>query len=266
MDTAVPTVRIPSLSQWRDLVLPREHGSWSLALEPVALSLLVAPSIAGGWFAVAVAAGFFSRRPLRAAWRETKPQRRLDAIIALSACAFIGLLALGFAVAERGTGWLAWLVPSGLAGLIFVAFDVRNSGRHGFAEVAGATAFALLPAAFAQLAGLPASTAIAVALVMLGRAVPTVVSVRAMLRSAKTGELRPTLPLVVAFGALVVGALLWRQALVPTAAVLALAVLAVRTVLLLGYPRPMLRARTVGMIEAVLGLGFVVIVGMSWNP
>jgi hypothetical protein len=28
----------------RDLLLPKEHGGWSLAFEPVALGLLVAPS------------------------------------------------------------------------------------------------------------------------------------------------------------------------------------------------------------------------------
>lgn len=48
--------------------LPKEHGSWSLALEPLALGLLVAPTIAGAALTTAALAGFFARRPLKAAF------------------------------------------------------------------------------------------------------------------------------------------------------------------------------------------------------
>ena len=53
---------------WRaaaQLTLPKEHGSWSLALEPVAFGLLVAPSAAGAALALAAVSGFFLRRPLK---------------------------------------------------------------------------------------------------------------------------------------------------------------------------------------------------------
>ena len=40
---------------WRELVLPKEHGSWAFAFEPIALGLLIAPSPAGGWLALAMA-------------------------------------------------------------------------------------------------------------------------------------------------------------------------------------------------------------------
>lgn len=265
MDTALPTVRLLSPAQWRDLVLPREHGSWSLALEPVALGLLAAPSVPGGWFGLAVAAGFFARRPLRTAWREAKPQRRCDAAVALLACSVVAAAALVLAIAAAGTEWLAWLMPSAIAGAVFVAFDLRNDGRSSVAEVAGASAFALLPGAFARLGGADTLSCAALALVMLGRAVPTVLTVRTMLRAAKGGDARPTLPLVVALVAAASGVGLWRQGLAPAAAALALTVLAARSVIFLGYPRPVLRARTIGMIEAVLGLAFVVVVGATWN-
>ncbi|MES1167658.1 MAG: YwiC-like family protein, partial [Oleiharenicola lentus] len=50
------------------IFLPREHGSWFLVLEPLALGLLVAPSSAGGALAVATLAAFFMRRPLKPAF------------------------------------------------------------------------------------------------------------------------------------------------------------------------------------------------------
>ena len=54
----------PSL---RALLLPREHGSWSLALEPLALGLIAAPSWPGAALALAALALFFARRPWQAA-------------------------------------------------------------------------------------------------------------------------------------------------------------------------------------------------------
>ena len=45
----------------------------------------------------------------------------------------------------------------------------------------------------------------------------------------------------------------------------ALAVLALRTIAFLLSPRPVLRARTIGMIETVLGLAFVVAVALAWR-
>src|SRR3974377_1668220 len=53
------------LSQAVKLILPREHGSWSLALEPVAFGMLAAPSTPGLALAAAAISGLFLRRPLK---------------------------------------------------------------------------------------------------------------------------------------------------------------------------------------------------------
>jgi hypothetical protein len=42
-------------------------------------------------------------------------------------------------------------------------------------------------------------------------------------------------------------------------------VLAARTMFLLVWPRPVWRARTLGMIETVLGAGFVLTVAWAWR-
>jgi hypothetical protein len=243
---------------WCDVVLPKEHGSWSLAFEPVALGLLAAPSRGGGWLAVAVAAGFFARRPLRLAWRDEDPARRATARTALAVCVTTSLAAAGLALATAGPQWLPWLLPTVVAGTVFVVFDLRNDARAALAEVSGVTAFGLLPAVFAHLAGWSGSHALALALLMLGRSVPTVLCVRACLRAAKTGERRTGPALLAAGLALTTGYALARAQLLPGTALVLLAMLAVRSGVLLIYPRPKLRARTLGLIEAILGLAFVV--------
>jgi hypothetical protein len=61
MDHALPPAAARPSALWRDLVMPREHGSWSLALEPLLFGLIAAPSLAGGGLALAVVAAFFGR-------------------------------------------------------------------------------------------------------------------------------------------------------------------------------------------------------------
>jgi hypothetical protein len=99
----------PSKSQLREmlqLVLPREHGSWSLALEPLALGLIAAPSRAGFALSVAIVCGFFLRRPLKVLANRDDPRRAL-AWICLAAlgglmAACVGLVA---ALCDPTTLW-----------------------------------------------------------------------------------------------------------------------------------------------------------------
>ncbi|MBA3850149.1 MAG: hypothetical protein C0502_09165, partial [Opitutus sp.] len=90
-------------TSFRSLVLPREHGSWSLAFEPVALGLLVAFSSAGAWLALAAAAGFFVRRPLKlAATLPSADPRRAAAVRWTLLFAALALAALALAAADPG--------------------------------------------------------------------------------------------------------------------------------------------------------------------
>ncbi len=266
MKNAVRWIRLPAAADWREVVWPKEHGSWSLAFEPLAFGLLAAPSPGGAWLGAAVALAFFARRPLRIAWRDASPEQRVTAWGALAVCGVGAAAALFGAIAVGGVGWLVWLGPAAIGGAIFLWFDLQNAGREAVAEVAGAAAFATLPAALATLAGWPPATALALAVVMIGRSVPAVLTVRAALRHAKTGEFHRAPALIAAGAFLAAGIWLADAWIAPRLAVLALAVLTLRTIFLLVYPRPQLRARTIGMIETVLGLAFVVAVALANWP
>jgi hypothetical protein len=233
-------------------------------LEPMVLGLALAPSLAGGCLAMAVFAAFLARRPLRLVVGEGVGARRAAAKGPLVALAVVAAGFFAGAVALGGAAWLVWLAPVLAAGTVFLYFDLRAAGREELAEVTGAGAFALLPAVFAVLAGRSAATAIALAVIRVGRAVPAVLGIRASLRAAKTGLRRPAPALIGVLLALAAGALLARAGLAPTMAAVGLAILALRTVALLGWPRPPLRARTLGIMEAVLGAGFVLSVAMTW--
>lgn len=259
-----PTHRMP-VTLWRDTLAPKEHGSWSLAFEPIILALLVAPSWPGALLGVALAAGFFSRRPLRIVGLERRAERRAMALRAAAGCLAITVTAGIAAALLGGIAWLAWLVPTVVAGAFFVWFDTRGDGREEAAEVAGAAAFALVPAAFAALAGWAAPASLALALVMLGRSVPSVLCVRAFLRAAKTGVARNATALLAALSAVAIAAMLVLRGVAPLFALVAAVFFAARSFILLVTPKPALRARTVGMLEAAFGVAFVAGLALTWG-
>ena len=263
MSTVASFVPRARPSVFKDVVLPREHGSWSLAFEPMALGLLVAPSIAGGLLALALSAGFFARRPLRICFNEPRAERRATARGALAVCATVGVLAITSAILLAGFHWLIWLAPVACAGAVFAHFDRRGAGREEAAEIAGSAAFAMVPAALAILGGLNSFQALALAMVVLGRSVPSVLCVRAFLREKKTGVRCNTAALVTACIAVLVTTALYERGLVSWFAYACLVALALRAFSLLVLFRPAWRARTVGMTEAIIGIVFVVGVALT---
>lgn len=258
----------PANSQLRQIVrltLPREHGSWSLALEPLALGLLAAPSAAGVPLAMAALAGFFLRRPLKLVMSSKSDLRRTPALGCVIVLATFAIANLLLAARAGGAPGLWLLIPAALAGMIFAWFDSRGESRQGAAELAGATAFGLLPAAFAALAGWSVIQSVAIAVVMLVRSLPTVLFVRTYLRRHK-GRSVTTAPALIAAGAgffLTVWLVLLRTA--PWPATVFAFLLAARTYWLLNGRNLRIAARTMGMTEMALGAAMVLTLAVTWK-
>jgi len=250
----------------QQLLLPKEHGSWSLAFEPLALGLLAAPSRAGLGLAAAVAAGFFLRRPLKlAATLPAADARRTAARGWVLLLAFAAAAGLGF-VAVEGKFLQLWpLLLSVPPGALFLLLDLRHDQRAAAAELAGSTAFALLPAAFATLAGWPPAPAFALAAIMLARSIPTVLTVRAYLRLNKGEPARASPPLLAAASAAVLLAILAARGWVPMAAPALAALLLGRTVFLTTPLRPAWPARRIGVLEAALGVVYLAGIVLAYH-
>jgi YwiC-like protein len=245
------------------LVLPKEHGSWSVALEPLVLGLIAAPSTAGGVLAASVLAGFFLRRPLKLLrGGGIDPRRPLawGCVAILSVVAAAGLLG---AVACSAPARLWPLLVAMPAGLAFLWFDSRGESRVAAAEMAGVTAFATVPAALGSLAGWTPSVALALAGLMACRSVPTVITIRAYLRRCKGQPAPVGTALAASAAAVIVAIVLAHAGLASWAAVPVMVLLVVRTWFLLGPLKPRLPATTVGRIESVLGVLWVLVVALG---
>jgi hypothetical protein len=255
---------VRGVSWWQDTVAPKEHGSWSLAFEPLVLGLLVAPSLSGGLLATALAAVFFARRPLRLMVREQRAERRRLAQKALIACGLVALTALVTILAHSGGAWMIWVTPMAVCGGVFAYFDAQGAGREELAEIAGAATFAFAPAVIASLAGWSYAAGMSLALVMLGRSVPTVMFVRSYLRAAKTGARHVVPALVAASSAILVTSVLVGEKQAPMVALVFVGLLAIRAGALLGEALGCVRARTLGMSEAIAGVVFVIGLALAW--
>jgi len=247
------------------LILPREHGSWSLALEPVALGLVAAPTRAGAGVAVAALAGMFLRRPAKVIAGDRADERRTTAIgslVVLGLAAVAGLGAAGWAAGPARLWPLLLAVPPGL---LFLWLDARGEARAAAAELAGATAFALVPAAIASTAGWPAARVLALAAVMAGRSLPAVMTIRTFLRRRKGAAVGPGPALAAGLAAVAVAGWLAGAGLAPWTAPAALALLLGRTVFLLRRPALAVSATQVGIAESAVGGILVLILALSWS-
>ena len=245
-------------------IWPKEHGSWSLALEPVALGLLAAPSAAGAGIAVAAVAGMLLRRPIKLVADDRGKARRpaaLGAVVALGLAAAAGLAVGGWIGGPARLWPLLLAVPPGL---LFLWLDARGEARAAAAELAGAAAFALVPAAIATATGWPAARSLALAVAMGGRSLPTVVTIRTFLRRHKGQAVTPVPALAASVAAvLAVGLVAW-EGLGPWMAVAVMALLLGRAVWLLGRPLAGVSATRIGIAESVIGGILVVVLALSW--
>ena len=260
----IPCALPPTPSLWRDVIQPKEHGSWSLALEPVALGVCVAPSIAGLALSVAVVGGFLLRRPLKLAWRDPAPARRARAfktVLAGSAVASAALI--GAAAMSPVPLWL-WLVPPAALGGVFLACDLSNSGRDALAEIAGSAAFACVAALFVVVAGGSVGTTLAIGLTMLARAVPTVWLVRLVVRSKKLGLAVPLSAIVPSIVAAVLSGCGAAHGFLPPLAAVAVGILLVRGLFYYTQTARSFRARTIGFCELAVGIAFVATASAAW--
>ena len=254
---------MPTTGRSLRMLLPREHGAWCLAFEPLALGLLAAPSRAGGCLALAATAMFFARRPLHGLLRPRETAPRTASAPLLLGLALLAAAALGAAATLASWAALWPLLLAVPPAVLFVVCDAQGEARAVSAELAGAAAFAVLPAACATLAGHHWSVALALATSMLLRAMPAVLVVRSFLRRRK-GHTGSGLPALVASAAAAVVITALALADLASGAALGAAFLfLLRAVWLLGPAAPSLRAPQLGALEATLGAGFVLAVGLA---
>ena len=264
------TIAVQPKTKFKSIVLPASHGGWGFLLEPILLGLWVAPSVAGLWLAVAACGAFLLQQPLKLVLSDRRRKRRYprtlwaERFVLLFGAAT--LVALGLAVtASQAAFWLPLVLAAPLA-LIQLYYDTQNRGRHLIPELSGSVALGAVAPAIALAAGWSLAMGMALWLILVARALASVVYVRARLR-VERGQLVVTGPvwLAHAAGIALVAGLAWLD-LAPWLSVFALVILLVRAIYGLSAHRQPVQPKVVGFQEMGYGLALIILtaVGYSW--
>ena len=250
----------------RAVALPAEHGGWALIIEPVALGLLVAPSITGVFIGLGALACFLARHPLKVAIGDRRKNRALkrtslaDRFVLL----YVTLATLFFTIAVT-RGPREFLLPLIIAGpLVFIQFlyDARGDSRKLIPEVAGALAVGSISTAIALAGGWSRPIAFALWIIVACRHVPTILYLRDLLSRRRQKQRSTVNVLVIAVQLLPLIAvyLLLFFKIAPVLAILVFAVLFVRAAIgLLNQTVP--APKKLGISE--IAFGALVIFGVS---
>lgn len=189
----------------RTVALPVEHGGWSLTLEPVALGLLVAPSPAGLFLGAATLGAFLARHPFKIVAADRRRGRRFPRTAAAEACLLLYggaalASALGAVAIAPGYAFILPLLAALPLASLQLAYDAAGRSRALLPELAGSVGLAAVSASIALADGWPPYAALGLWAVAAGRAVPSILYVRARLRRLH-GETAAALPSLVAHAA-----------------------------------------------------------------
>jgi YwiC-like protein len=253
----------------RAVALPAEHGGWALIIEPIALGLLVAPSIAGLFIGAGALACFLARHPLKLAVGDRRKNRILkrtslaDRFVLL----YVTLAIVFFTIAGVNSprGFLLPFIMAGPLLLIQFWYDANGQSRKPIPEVVGALAAGSIATAIA-LAGGWTSTAFALWIIVACRHVPTILYLRVLFNRRRQDQ-RPSvngaiiavqlLPLIAVYVLLMLKA-------APAVAIVVFAILFVRAVIGLfnqAAPTP----RQLGISEIAFGAFAVLMVAAGYQ-
>lgn len=251
--------------RFRSIVLPSEHGGWSLTLEPVALGLAVEPSWSGlalGLFAFAL---FLARTPLKLALVDRHRDRRLRRTVVAerAAAGYLALAAALLALAStsrRGDFWIPLTIALPLVA-VQIWFDSRSRSRRLLPELAGTFGIGTVASAIALAGGADPNLALGLWLVLAARHVVAIPLVRTQLHRAKGQPWRLRHVVVAAGLGLAVAATGASSGLLPTSSLAAIGILAVDA--LAAMRRPVPRAVVIGIQQTVLGLIVVILTALG---
>jgi len=252
----------------RPLALPVEHGGWSLTLEPIALGLLVAPSLAGLFLSIATLGAFLARHPFKIVAADRRRGRRFPrtAVAVRFLLLYGGIASAGLLAAAATAASYAFLLPLVAAAplaSVQLFFDAKGNSRALLPELAGSFGLAAVAAAVAGADGWPPSASLVLWGVLAARVAPSILYVRARLARLH-GETPSTLPTMVAHVAALafVSLLAWGGG-APVLAPVAFVVLLVRAGV--GLAARGGTAVRVGVAEIVYGLLTVLCVAAGYR-
>ncbi|MEZ5308077.1 MAG: YwiC-like family protein [Pyrinomonadaceae bacterium] len=246
----------------RAVALPNEHGAWGFLLEPLAASLLIAPSFAAVFIVLLICGLFLTRQPLKVLLTDLAAGRWLAQsraallfVLGFSAIAVAGLAGVVYLAGTTPLIPLVLLLPFGA---IQVYADVKKQARNLLPELTGVIAISASSAAVLLAGGTGWKPALALWGLLAARFVPSIVYVRNRLRLEKGKEYSFEAPVILSTAGLLFGGWIYWMGLTGYLPILVLTILLFRAALGLSKYRKPVKAMKIGIAEVVYGAIMVV--------
>jgi hypothetical protein len=218
----------------------------------------------GGFFlALATISAFLLRHPLKLFLRhrhDLAESRRVR--VSLYVSLVYGSMALGGCIAAIAVAGPMVIVPVVLLSplvVVYLYYDSLYRARHLTAELAGPLGLAAVAPAIALAAGWHGPQAMALWVILMARAIPAILYVRARLRLERGGRVTKTPPVLSHVIAIAVVCVLVWLGLSPALVALAGLVLLVRALWGLSVYRRFTKTRHIGFLEIGFGLLYVLL-------
>ncbi len=260
--------RTPASVRLRPIALPAEHGGWSFLLEPILLGWLVAFSAAGLFYGIGMFFAFMTRHPLKLALSDRRKGQRLARTpyaerfalgYSLTALAAFGLALL--------TGGLTPLLPLLIALPLFALqayWDATGQSRELLTELSGPATLALIAVSITLAGGWSPVRSVALWSLIVARALPSVLYVRARLRLERAKPFSARAVYAAHGVALLVMLIPLGAGLIPLTGWLSLGLLTGRAVYGLSKWRKPSPPKVIGVQEVLFGVTFVILTAIGY--
>jgi len=248
----------------KTIALPAEHGAWGLLFEPMVLGLLLAPSVAGFYLALSAIGFFLARHPLtlvvlnrkRSSPRTALARRFAALYLAIGTASFVAAL-----VFTQHQFILPLLIAMPLVSVQAV-HDWTGRRRVLLSELTGAMGISSLVSAIAIAGGWSAKVSFVLWAIIIARAVPAILYVRACLRRRRASEASGVSMMVAHSLAIAAASVLVSADLASPSVIVAFGLLAMRAVI--GFAKAKtVTAKQLGFSEIVFGAMTIIIVASS---
>lgn len=255
--------------RWRTVVMPTEHGSWGFILEPILLSLLLAPGFSSLMLSLAFFSAFLLRQPFKIYWKDKRAGRHVPRT---NSAVYFGIF-FGSTMLLTGVLSLRWMSSSlFMLPLVLVlplltiqfSYDLQGKSRTLIAELCGVLATGSFAASLVLIQGWSLQIALGIWVALAIKGITAVLYVRARLRLERDlpvnrwftwgGHLLGVFIILIAFVA----------NLLPLTAILAMSLLALRAGIGLSSLRKARPPKVIGIQEMSYGFSFVLLLATGY--
>lgn len=260
-----PIINIKKL-QLTKIVLPSEHGGWSLVLEPVVLGLLVAYSLIGLLLGLSFLFLFLLRHPLRLVIADIKKKRlfiRTYTAGIVSAIYFI-ISTFFFITAIIQTNIIVvypilFAVPFFM---IYVIIDIFIQKRALLSELSGPLALGSIAPSIAMANDWLLFPALGLWAIIIFRLIPSIFYIRVRLDLEKGKQIDKLPTLVLHILSIIIALLLIQMKMIPFIVITAYIILLIRAYIGLSNFRKPTPTQKIGFMEITYG-GFTILLAAT---